>query len=76
MCGPWEEKPEPHRFRHTFARILLENGTPIPEVAALLGDTEEVVAACYATWNQERNERVRNTVKQAFKSKAKLFAVK
>src|ERR1019366_1057516 len=23
-CGPWEAKPHPHRFRHTFARVLLE----------------------------------------------------
>ena len=25
-CGPWKVKPTPHRFRHTFARVLLENG--------------------------------------------------
>ncbi len=24
LCGPWTEKPTPHRFRHTFARILLQ----------------------------------------------------
>jgi integrase len=24
LCGPWKEKPTPHRFRHTFARILLQ----------------------------------------------------
>ena len=26
LCGPWKEKPTPHRFRHTFARILLQRG--------------------------------------------------
>ena len=24
LCGPWPEKATPHRFRHTFARILLQ----------------------------------------------------
>ena len=24
LCGPWKENPTPHRFRHTFARILLQ----------------------------------------------------
>src|ERR1051326_3806273 len=26
LRGPWAEKPTPHRFRHTFVRILLEKG--------------------------------------------------
>jgi integrase len=43
LAGPFEEKPTPHRFRHTFARILLENGVEEPEVAELIGDTVEVV---------------------------------
>lgn len=24
LCRPWKSKPHPHRFRHTFARILLQ----------------------------------------------------
>ena len=24
LCGPWKVTPTPHRFRHTFARILLQ----------------------------------------------------
>ncbi len=36
--------PTHHRFRHTFARILLQQGdVSIRDVAELLGDTEETV---------------------------------
>src|SRR5262249_48890570 len=38
LCEPFEETPTHHRFRHTFVRILLEDGTPVPDVATLLGD--------------------------------------
>ena len=37
------ERATPHRFRHTFARILLEKGVPLAAVADLMGDTEQVV---------------------------------
>ncbi|HEY4089445.1 MAG TPA: tyrosine-type recombinase/integrase, partial [Bryobacteraceae bacterium] len=42
-CGPWKETPTPHRFRHTFARILLQRGVSVQDVADLLGNTEAVV---------------------------------
>jgi integrase len=34
------EPATPHRFRHTFARILLQRGVPVPDVADLLGIDE------------------------------------
>jgi integrase len=38
LCVPWKDKPTPHRFRHTFARILLERpGVTVRDVAELLG---------------------------------------
>jgi len=44
LCGPWPEKPTPHRFRHTFARILLQRANvTVRDVAELLGNTEEMV---------------------------------
>lgn len=50
-CGVWPEKPTPHRFRHTFARILLERANvTLRDVAELLGDTEEMVRRHYAAW--------------------------
>jgi hypothetical protein len=35
LCGPFAHKPHPHRFRHTFARLLLEVMEPkeIPNLA-------------------------------------------
>jgi hypothetical protein len=51
LCGPWKEKPTPHRFRHTFARILLQKpGVTVREVAELLGDTEEMIRKHYGAW--------------------------
>lgn len=29
LAEPFEEKPTPHRFRHTFVRILLDTGVPV-----------------------------------------------
>jgi integrase len=50
-CGKWRVKPTPHRFRHTFARILLQKpGVTVRDVAELLGNTEEMVLRRYSAW--------------------------
>lgn len=69
LCGPWKETPVPHRFRHTFARILLQNGVGITPVADLLGDTEPVVRKHYAAWVEERQDRLRKILQDAFEDK-------
>ena len=66
LAGPFEEKPGPHRFRHTFARILLERGVPVPDVAELIGDTEEVVRRYYAKWIPGRQKRLTKILQEAF----------
>ena len=72
MCGPWPEAPTPHRFRHTFARILLEKaGVSVRDVAELLGDTEEIVRKHYAAWVPERQARLTKVLQEAFKEKPK-----
>jgi integrase len=72
LCGPWPEKPTPHRFRHTFARILLQRANvTVRDVAELLGDTEEVVRRHYAAWVTERQERLTSVLKEAFSEKPK-----
>jgi integrase len=76
LCEPFTEKPTHHRFRHTFVRILLEDGTPVPDVATLLGDTEEVVRQSYSKWVPERQERLRRVLRVSFGKKTRLFAVK
>ena len=49
-----------HRFRHTLATKLLENGASFEEVADILGDTVEVIKKHYAKWSKKRQERVSN----------------
>jgi integrase len=72
LCGPWPEPPMPHRFRHTFARILLERANiPVRDVAELLGDTEEMVRKHYAAWVPERQARLTKVLKDAFADKPK-----
>ena len=43
VAGTVEEPATPHRFRHTFARILLQRGVPVADVADLFGDDEKTV---------------------------------
>jgi integrase len=72
-----DEKPTPHRFRHTFARILLQRGVPVADVADLLGDDEDTVREHYARWVPERQARLTKILKDAFdgKPKPKLIAI-
>lgn len=58
LAGQFEETPTPHRFRHTFARILLQRGVPVADVADLLGDEEKTVRTHYARWVPERQKRL------------------
>lgn len=72
LCGPGKEPPTPHRFRHTFARILLERpGVTVRDVAELLGNTEDMVRKHYAAWIPERQERLTAILKAAFETKPK-----
>lgn len=72
LCGPWPEKPTPHRFRHTFARILLQRpGVEVRDVAELMGDTSEMIRKHYSAWIPERQERLTNVLKAAFGERAK-----
>jgi integrase len=66
QCGHWTVHPTPHRFRHTFARILLQNGTPVSTVAELMGNTEAIVRKHYAAWVPERQENTTAILKTAF----------
>ena len=69
LAGPFPEPATPHRLRHTFVRILLESGVPIPDVAELIGDTEEIVRRHYAKWVPERQARLTNILREAFADK-------
>lgn len=77
LAGEFSDKPTPHRFRHTFARILLQRGVPVADVADLLGDEEKTVREHYARWVPERQARLTRILREAFedKPKAKLVAM-
>lgn len=71
LAGPFETTPTPHRFRHTFVRVLLEKGVPVADVAELIGDTEATVRKHYAKWVRERQARLTNILKEAFAGKSR-----
>ena len=66
LAGRFDERPTPHRFRHTFARILLQRGVPVSDVADLLGDDENTVRKHYARWVPERQARLTSILRNAF----------
>lgn len=69
LAGHFEERPTPHRFRHTFARILLQRGVSAADVAELLGDDEKTIREHYARWVPERQARLTRIVMEAFEDK-------
>ena len=75
LAGEFEEIPTPHRFRHTFARILLQRGVPVVDVADLLGDDEDTVRHHYARWVPERQARLTKILQDAFEDKPRLRIV-
>ena len=66
----------PHRFRHTFARVLLEKGVSVSDVAELLGDDEETVRLQYSAWIKERQERLTRVLVGACADKPKLVGIR
>jgi integrase len=53
----------PHMFRHTLARDLLENETPMEEVAELLGNDMDTVERYYSKWDVRRQARLEDRLK-------------
>ena len=78
LAGPWETPPHPHKFRHTFVRILLEKGVSVPDVAELIGDTEQILRRHYAAWIPGRQDRLSRILQEAFadRSKGKVVSIR
>jgi integrase len=78
LAGPWEVPPHPHKFRHTFVRILLEKGVPVPDVAELIGDSEQIVRKHYAAWIPGRQDRLSRILQDAFadRSRGKVVVIR
>ena len=51
-------KATPHMFRHTLVRDLLEVGTPMEEIAELLGNSAKVIEKYYSKWDTRRQARL------------------
>jgi integrase len=71
LAGPWDASPHPHKFRHTFVRILLEKGVPVPDVAELIGDSEQILRKYYAAWIPGRQDRLTRILQEAFSDQSK-----
>lgn len=78
LSGPWETPAHPHKFRHTFVRILLEKGVPVPDVAELIGDSEQILRKHYAAWIPGRQDRLSRILQEAFadRSKGKVISIR
>lgn len=69
-------KAHPHRFRHTLAASLLEQGVPLSEVAMILGNSAKVVEKHYAGWNLARQKRLEELVKTTWGESKRIRARK
>jgi integrase len=57
----------PHMFRHTLARDLLERGTPMEEVAELLGNDMKTVERYYSKWDTRRQAKLEQRLESFWK---------
>jgi integrase len=55
-----------HVTRHTFASRLLSNGLSLAKVAALLGDTQQVVLSTYSHFMPDDDDRARDIMNAFF----------
>ena len=54
-----------HRFRHTLATRMLEQGATFEDVAAVLGNSARIVEKHYAKWSRDRQARITRLFKAA-----------
>ncbi len=52
-----------HRFRHTLATELLEDGVSFEDVASILGSSPAIIRKHYAQWSPKRQERIENLMR-------------
>jgi len=61
-------KATPHMFRHTLVRDLLEAGTPMEEIAELLGNSMKMVEKYYSKWDTRRQARLEKRLDDFWKN--------
>jgi integrase/recombinase XerC len=62
------KKARAHRFRHTLATRLLENGASFELVADILGNTPDVVRKHYGKWAKGRQDNIDRVMMAHFQS--------
>lgn len=60
-----------HQFRHSFASKLLTAGVSVENVAALLGNTPQIVLKHYSAWIPARQEALDKAVKMGMRTRRK-----
>jgi integrase len=60
-----EKRLTPHSLRHTFASLLLDKGTPLAEVSALLGHRDSVITLRTYTHFAKRESNALDTLSEA-----------
>lgn len=70
MCKDANVMPDhPHRFRHTLAADLLMKGASVEDVAAILGNSPEIVIKYYSQWIRGRQERLDSLLEKTWEPK-------
>jgi len=59
-----------HRFRHTLATEILENGGTFEDAAEVLGNSPNIVKKHYAKWSRGRQERISGLFNKIFATSA------
>ena len=60
------KKAHAHRFRHTLATELLEQGCTYDDVAEVLGNSAAIVKKHYAKWSKGRQDRITEMMRSVF----------
>ncbi|MFF5988167.1 tyrosine-type recombinase/integrase [Prauserella flavalba] len=69
--GPWkraldlagiEDRVRPHDMRHTYASWLIQEGVPLPEIARVMGHSDEEVTRRYAHLSDAGFDTVRDAL--------------
>jgi integrase len=64
-----------HRYRHTLATRLLEQGATFEEVADILGNSPAVVRKHYGKWAKGRQDNIDRLMFEHFRSASSTFPV-
>ena len=64
-----------HRYRHTLATRLLEQGATFEQVADILGNSPEVVRKHYGKWSKGRQDNIDRLMFAHFKTAAATLPV-